>query len=362
MFGGAMSPASSRDEAARVHRGEAQMIFQDPYGSLNPADDGGARPPRGAARARSRRAHGSSVAPGRANCSPTVGLDPAYLDRYPHEFSGGQRQRIGIARALAVEPRLLIADEPVSALDVSVQVQILNLLKDLQPEHGLTYLFVAHDLAVVRYVCTRVLVMYLGRLVETAPAAAARTSEPLHPYTQALLSAVPDVRQGPAGARRRGGADRAGGRCAVPAAARSPAARFHTRCPVCPRPLPRGGARPARSPASDTTWPATLPRNSRTSRRAPGTLLRSCSEDDATDRPRAPGPAAAPLTGSVETPVFMPVGTQATVKAMTPGGAGGARLPDPARQHLPPQRPPGHRDHRGAAGACTGSWAGTAPS
>jgi oligopeptide/dipeptide ABC transporter ATP-binding protein len=121
-----------------------------------------------------------------------VGLDAAYLDRFPHEFSGGQRQRIGIARALAVGARLILADEPVSALDVSVQVQILNLMKDLQRDLRLTTLFIAHDLAVVRYMCSRVLVMYLGRIVE-AGSSERVYRRPLHPYTRALLAAVPDV-------------------------------------------------------------------------------------------------------------------------------------------------------------------------
>ena len=212
-------------EEARAFTREAQMIFQDPYGSLNP------RMPVGHALREVLAVHGEGTRRDRADRAgqlfQDVGLEPAYMDRYPHEFSGGQRQRIGIARALAVGPRLLIADEPVSALDVSVQVQILNLLRDLQLKHGLTYLFVAHDLAVVRYVCNRVMVMYLGRIVETAPAAGLYT-RPMHPYTQALMSAVPDVDK-----RLRG---RDGGRIVLTGDVPSPTQRipgcaFSTRCP-----------------------------------------------------------------------------------------------------------------------------------
>jgi oligopeptide/dipeptide ABC transporter ATP-binding protein len=212
----------------RARRRKFQMIFQDPYGSLNPrltvADLIGEaldiHDLAGSRSARQKRV---------AELLAAVGLDAAYAQQYPHEFSGGQRQRIGIARALAVEPKLIICDEPVSALDVSVQAQIINLLQDLQQQHGLAYLFIAHDLAVVEHISRRVMVMYLGKVVEVAEAKALLRA-PKHPYTQALISAVPEV--DPDTKRKR---------IVLPGEVPSPihppsGCRFHPRCPVAERP------------------------------------------------------------------------------------------------------------------------------
>ena len=172
----------------RKMRSRMQMIFQDPYGSLDPRYTVGqivSEPLENF-----KRGNQQEVKDEVANLLEIVGLNPFYVNRFPHEFSGGQRQRIGIARALALHPSLVVADEPVSALDVSIQAQVLNLLQELQGKFGLTYLFVAHNLSVVKHISDRVAVMYLGRVVELA-VSEALYEMPLHPYTQALLSAIP---------------------------------------------------------------------------------------------------------------------------------------------------------------------------
>ncbi len=177
---------SKRD--MRLFRKRMQIIFQDPYASLNPREK--VRTVLGHALALHRIGTPESRSERTVELMRKVGLSPAQLDRFPHEFSGGQRQRVGIARALAVNPEFLVADEPVSALDVSIQAQVINLLSDLKDELDLTMLFIAHDLAVVEHICDRVAVMYLGKIMEIAPSGALY-DKPNHPYTKALLSAIP---------------------------------------------------------------------------------------------------------------------------------------------------------------------------
>src|SRR5574337_1355792 len=180
---------AGRDELTRLRR-EIQMIFQDPYSSLNPRMTVGeiVREPLVVHRIGSRSEQAARV----RELLATVGLDRSAIDRYPSEFSGGQRQRVGVARALALRPKLVIADEPVSALDVSVRGQVLNLMLGLQSELGLAYVFISHDLAVVEHMCDTVAVMYLGRIVEEAPVATL-FARPAHPYTRALLAAIPSL-------------------------------------------------------------------------------------------------------------------------------------------------------------------------
>ncbi len=209
-------------KALRRARGDFQMIFQDPYGSLNP------RLNILTALDEVLRIHTTLDKAGRRQKAEelmtTVGLDPAQLERYPHQFSGGQRQRIGIARALASEPKLIVADEPVSALDVSVQAQIVNLLKEICRNTGTSFLFIAHDLTVVEHISRRIMVMYLGKVVETGEAHELCTN-PRHPYTRALLSAVPTVDRDTGRQRIVLGGD-------VPSPLNPPSGcPFHPRCP-----------------------------------------------------------------------------------------------------------------------------------
>ena len=217
--------AHMNERQLRAYRREIQLIFQDPYSSLNP------RHTVGTIIGTALRTH--KIVPKDKELDRVrellelVGLNPEHYNRYPHEFSGGQRQRIGIARALAVRPKVIVADEPVSALDVSIQAQVMNLLEDMRKEFGIAFIFIAHDLGVVRHFCDRIAVMYLGKIVETGPRDAIY-GVPQHPYTQALLSAAPDlgvVRGAPPSLRIRLVGD-------VPSPIDPPSGcRFRTRCP-----------------------------------------------------------------------------------------------------------------------------------
>ena len=214
-----------RGEKLRRMRQQVQMIFQDPYASLNPRMTVGdivSEPLRNFRVARGRKADQRVQ-----EVMRVVGLNPGFVNRYPHEFSGGQRQRIGIARALVLNPTFVVADEPVSALDVSIQAQIVNLMEDLQTQFNLTYLFIAHELAVVRHISDRIAVMYLGKIVEIGPSDSIR-DRPLHPYTKVLESSVPipdpDLEAERKPILLKG---------EIPSPVNPPSAcRFHTRCPI----------------------------------------------------------------------------------------------------------------------------------
>ena len=210
-------------------RSQISLIFQDPYGSLNPRMTIGNIV--GEPLKIQRKITNNELAERVVEMLWKVGLSPDYMNRYPHEFSGGQRQRIGIARALMLKPKLVICDEPVSALDVSIQSQILNLLKDLQEEFGLTFLFIAHDLAVVEFLCDIVAVMYMGRIVEQTTAEELYRN-PLHPYTRALISAIPDVEQSQRGRRTILGGEVPSALNRFPQGGVPPSGcPFHPRCP-----------------------------------------------------------------------------------------------------------------------------------
>jgi oligopeptide transport system ATP-binding protein len=244
-------------ETLRKLRKDIQMIFQDPYASLDP------RMTVGAILAQPFSIHGLLSGKERMEkvkeLLVTVGLKPSHVNRYPHEFSGGQRQRISIARAIALNPSLVIADEPVSALDVSVQAQILNLMKDLQESLKLTYIFISHDLSVIEHLCDRIAVMYLGKIVEIAPREEL-FKNPQHPYTQALISAIPRVGEGKKMMKKSLGGE-------VPSPINPPSGcTFHTRCSqkmdICSQRLPTLKNYNAKSTEHETSCWLFEPRNS----------------------------------------------------------------------------------------------------
>ncbi|HQZ07778.1 MAG TPA: ATP-binding cassette domain-containing protein [Burkholderiaceae bacterium] len=245
-FEGKSVTDASKDELRALAR-DMQIIFQDPYASLNPRMTVGAIIGEALTihkLTRNAREYEDRI----VSLLETVGLAADHMRRYPHEFSGGQRQRIGIARALAVDPKLIVCDEAVSALDVSIQAQVINLLEDLQQQLGLTYIFIAHDLSVVEHTSNRVAVMYLGRIVEIAPARSLYTN-PLHPYTEALLSAVPI----PDPTIRRKRIMLQGD---VPSPIRPPGGcHFHTRCPIAQHPL-CSTEKPPLKQSADGHWAA----------------------------------------------------------------------------------------------------------
>jgi oligopeptide transport system ATP-binding protein len=245
-FEGKDVTALGKADLRRLRR-DMQIIFQDPFASLNP------RMTVGGIIGEALIVHKLAKSPQEfrdrvAELLEAVGLNPDYMRRYPHEFSGGQRQRIGIARALAVSPKLIVCDEPVSALDVSIQAQVINLLDDLQAKFSLTYLFIAHDLSVVKHISDRIAVMYLGRIVEIAPAAELYAN-PLHPYTEALLSAVPIPDPTKKHTRMVLQGD-------VPNPIHPPTGcHFHTRCPIRQFPLCKEVAPPLEK-SGDGHWVA----------------------------------------------------------------------------------------------------------
>ncbi|TYS65698.1 dipeptide ABC transporter ATP-binding protein [Sutcliffiella horikoshii] len=236
IFKGRDIATMSESELRKTVRKDIQMVFQDPFATLNPRKTLRSilKEPYNTHNLFTKKEREEKV----QELLAKVGLDPSFINRYPHEFSGGQRQRIGIARALALNPELIIADEAVSALDVSIQAQIINLMQDLQKEMGLSYIFISHDLSVVRHISDRVGVMYLGRMMELATKQDLY-SEPLHPYTQALLSAVPSTRR--KGQVKR---ERIVLKGELPSPANPPTGCvFHTRCPaamdVCKQIVPQ---------------------------------------------------------------------------------------------------------------------------